>query len=208
MAPDRYHDQRERERERKNTFRVANHAKHTCSTRSIAIESIDPRESCSNRFTLESYSFLARYSSSANLVAMEEATEGHVRRAYATSEKWKSTKEEIPVSRPASASTWRIAGWQQLGSHRHFDFAFLGAFARLGAPLLPSSSHLNATSDPTDGGETRPRTLPSAAPPCFFALSKPGSAPLSLSFSLFSFFCLTRAFPSVGRYILRVKRGN
>ena len=88
------------------------------------------------------------------------------------------------VSWPASASTWRIAGWQ-LGSHRHFDFAFLGAFARLGAPLLPSSSHLNATSDPTDGGETRPRTLPSAAPPCFFALSKPGSAPLPLSsFSL------------------------
>lgn len=105
--------------------------------------------------------------------------------------KWKSTKEEIRVSWPASASTWRIAGWQ-LGSHRHFDFAFLGAFARLGAPLLPSSSHLNATSDPTDGGETRPRTLPSAAPPCFFALSKPGSVPLPLSsFSL----CLSPSLP-------------
>lgn len=84
----------------------------------------------------------------------------------------------------ASASTWRLAGWQ-LGSHRHFDFAFLGTFARLGAPLLRLRH--TWTRPPTPRmvvrRETRPRTLPSAAPPCFFALSKPGSAPLLPSFS-------------------------
>jgi len=61
---------------------------------------------------------------------------------------------------------WRkLPGWShvattsnpsgQLASRQHFDFAFLGAFARLSVLSSPSSSHLNATSDPTNGRSAR-----------------------------------------------------
>lgn len=65
----------------------------------------------------------------------------------------------------AERQAGKLPGWSdvatmpnpggQLASRQHFDFAFLGAFARLSVPSSPSSSHLNATSDPTNGRSAR-----------------------------------------------------
>lgn len=75
----------------------------------------------------------------------------------------------------------------RLASRQHFDFAFLGAFARLSVP--PLRLRRTWTRPPTPRTlvrrETRPRTLPGAAPPCSFVLSDPGSAASLISFFIF-----------------------
>lgn len=89
----------------------------------------------------------------------------------------------------------------QLASRQHFDFAFLGAFARLSARSLLSvfvaPEHDLRPHGRPFSAEQRPRTLPGAAPPCSFVLTDPGSTAPHPTF-LFPFVLSSRRVSAIG----------